>query len=97
MQAGELEATDVGSWWSTDGAHEIDIVGMRSKPTFVGSVKRRAALLDREVYKNLAEHASALGVDDTIPWILVGRSGVERSLLKAIPHVRSYSVDDLYR
>ncbi len=96
VQSGELEATDVGSWWSTDGEHEIDIVGMRSRPTFVGSVKWRAALLGRDVYKNLADHARALGVDDSIPWILVGRSGVERSLLKAMPHLRAYSARDLY-
>jgi AAA+ ATPase superfamily predicted ATPase len=97
VQSGDLEAHDVGSWWSTDGEHEIDIVGMRSRPAFVGSVKWRAALLGRDVYNNLADHARALGVDDSIPWILVGRGGVERSLLKAMPHVRGFSARDLYR
>ncbi len=97
VQAGELEATDVGAWWSTDGEHEIDIVGMRSRPTFVDTVKWRAALLGREVYRNLADHARALGVDDSNPWILVGRGGVERSLMKAMPHLRGFSARDLYR
>jgi AAA+ ATPase superfamily predicted ATPase len=97
VHAGELEATDVGSWWSTDGQHEIDIVGMRSRPTFVGSVKWRPAPLGRDVYTNLADHARALGVDDSIPWILVGRGGVERSLMKAVPNLRGFSARDLYR
>lgn len=97
VQAGELESTDVGSWRSTDGKHEIDIVGMRSRPTFVGSVKWSAALLGRDVYNNLADHDSALGVDDSIPWIFVGRAGVERSLLTTMPHLRGFSARDFYR
>jgi len=97
VQAGELEATDVGSWWSTDGEHEIDIVGMRSRPTFVGSVKWRAALLGRDVDKSLAGHAHALGVDDSIPWILAGRGGVDRWLFKAMPYLRGFSAGHLYR
>ena len=97
VQRGDLSARDVGSWWSTDGKHEIDIVGMRAKkPSFVGSVKWRAAALGREVYANLAEHASALGVSDSIPWVLVGRGGVEPSLLRAHPHVMGFSARDLY-
>jgi uncharacterized protein len=94
---GTLQGLDVGSWWSSDGKHEIDIVGMgRKKPTFVGTVKWRSAPLGREVYKNLADHAKALGVDESIPWLMVGRGGGEATLLQAEPHVRGYSIEDLY-
>lgn len=98
LAGGELEGLDVGSWWSTDGEHEIDIVTVAQKSiTNIGTVKWRAAPLGREVYRNLAGHAAALGVSDTIPWIMIGRGGVERSLLKAESHVRGFSAEDLYR
>jgi len=52
---GELEGLDVGSWWSTDGEHEIDIVTVAQKAvTNIGTVKWRSAPLGREVYRNLA-------------------------------------------
>ncbi len=93
----ELEALDVGSWWSTDGRHEIDLVGVRrSTTTFIGTVKWRAAPLGRDVYRNLSDHANALGVDDSIPWLLIGRGGAEPSLLQREPHVRAYDINDLY-
>jgi hypothetical protein len=69
---------------------------MRAKPSFIGSVKWRAAPLGREVYANLAGHASALGVDETIPWIFIGRGGVEPSLLRAHTHAIGFSARDLY-
>jgi AAA+ ATPase superfamily predicted ATPase len=98
LARGELEGLDVGSWWSTDGEHEIDIVTVAQKAiTNIGTVKWRAAPLGREVYRNLAGHAAALGVADTIPWIFIGRGGVEQSLLQAEPHVRGFSAEDLYR
>jgi len=96
VRRGHFVARDVGSWWSTDGNHEIDIVGMRTKPSFIGTVKWRTAPLGRETYENLAAHAAALGAPDTIPWLLVGRGGVERSLLRAHPNVVGFSVRDLY-
>lgn len=98
VRDGALEARDVGSWWSTSGDHEIDVVGVgpRAVPSFIGSVKWRAAPLGREVYRNLAGHAAALGVGEELPWLLIGRGGVEPSLLAALPHVRGYSIDDLY-
>ncbi|MBV8370657.1 MAG: ATP-binding protein [Candidatus Eremiobacteraeota bacterium] len=93
----ELQGIDIGSWWSSDGDHEIDIVGIgRKKPTFIGTVKWRNAALGREVYKNLADHARALGVDESIPWLMVGRGGVEATLIHAEPHVRGYSIGNLY-
>jgi hypothetical protein len=66
------------------------------QPRFVGGVGNRQAPLGRDVYQNLAAHARALGVDEKLPWLLVGRGGVERSLLKAQPHARGYSIEDLY-
>jgi uncharacterized protein len=97
VSRGELNALDIGSWWSTDGQHEIDIVGMaRRAPSFIGTVKWRKPLLDLGVYNNLADHARALGVDDAIPWLMVGRSRTEQKVLERAPHVRAYSFEDLY-
>lgn len=94
---GELRALDVGSWWSTDGRHEIDIVGMgRQQPTFIGTVKWRRAPLGCDVYANLADHARALGADTALPWLMVGRGGVAEDVLQREPHVRGYSIADLY-
>jgi AAA+ ATPase superfamily predicted ATPase len=94
--AGDIAGLDVGSWWSTDGNHEIDIVTMAKKRiTAIGTVKWRAAPLGRDVYKNLADHARALGVDESIPWLMIGRGGVQSALLRAEPHVRGYGVDAL--
>lgn len=93
---GELRALDIGSWWSTDGRHEIDIVGMGPKqPAFIGTVKWRRAPLGQDVYANLADHARALGVDASIPWLMIGRGGIG-DVLRREPHVRGYSVADLY-
>jgi len=36
-------------------------------------------------------------VGDTIPWIMIGRGGVEPSLRQAEAHVRGFSAEDLYR
>lgn len=97
MMSGQLPGTDIGSWWSTDGNHEIDIVGVKRKaPTFIGTVKWRAAPLGYDVYKNLESHAAALGADESIPWLMLGRGGVEARLLRAEDHVRGYSIADLY-
>ncbi|MEA2664394.1 MAG: uncharacterized protein QOI11_1338 [Candidatus Eremiobacteraeota bacterium] len=94
---GELRALDVGSWWSADGRHEIDIVGMGTKqPAFIGTVKWRRAPLGRDVYANLADHARALGVEASIPWLMIGRGGADEDMLRREPHVRGYSVADLY-
>jgi AAA+ ATPase superfamily predicted ATPase len=96
IAAGELPGLEIGSWWSTDGNHEIDIVAMAKKRvTTIGTVKWRAAPLGRDVYRNLAEHARALGVDESIPWLMIGRGGVEPELLRAEPHVRGYDIGAL--
>ena len=80
-----------------DGQHEIDIVGVaQRKPAFIGTVKWQRDPLDRRILANLERHARALGVGTELPWLLIGRGGVEPSLLSR-PEVRGYSVDDLYR
>jgi AAA+ ATPase superfamily predicted ATPase len=97
IQKGELTGLNVGSWWSTDGDHEIDIAIVSQKiMTAIGTVKWRSAPLGRDVYRNLADHARALGASEAIPWLMIGRGGVEPTLQAAEPHVRGYSVDDLY-
>jgi AAA+ ATPase superfamily predicted ATPase len=97
VKDGHLRALDVGSWWSTDGRHEIDIVGTgRKQPTFIGTVKWRRAPLGRDVYANLADHARALGTDASIPWLMIGRGGVDEDVLRRESHVRGYSIADLY-
>lgn len=97
VRRGELRADDVGYWQSADGQHEIDIVGVAQRePTFIGTVKWQRDPLDRRVLANLERHARALGVGTEIPWLLIGRGGVEPSVLSR-PELRGYSVDDVYR
>jgi hypothetical protein len=97
VRQGQLDALDVGSWWSTDGRHEIDIVGMgRGEPSFIGTVKWRQADLGWDVYANLADHARALGVSDAIPWLMIGRGKTEERIRTRAPQVRVYSVEDLF-
>ncbi|TAM58747.1 ATP-binding protein [bacterium] len=91
-----LRADDVGFWQSPDGQHEIDIVGVvRRKPTFIGTVKWRQAPLDAGVLLNLETHARALGVGTELPWLLIGRGGVDRAILTRST-LHGYSVADLY-
>ncbi len=97
IATGALSGLDVGSWWSSDGQHEIDIVTMlRNRVTAIGTVKWRATPLGTDVYHNLTDHASSLGVGSDIPWLMIGRGGVDPALLGAHGNLRGYSVDDLY-
>lgn len=66
------------------------------QPAFIGAVKWRRAELGRDVYANLADHARALGTDASIPWLMIGRGGVDEDALRREPHVRGYSIADLY-
>jgi AAA+ ATPase superfamily predicted ATPase len=97
IQQDELHGVDVGSWWSTNGKHEIDIVGVGSgrRPTFAGSVKWRDAELGDGVLRDLNESIAALGATEPIPRILIGRHGATAALRKAGIH--SAALDDLYR
>jgi hypothetical protein len=97
VRRGELRADDVGYWQSPDGQNEIDIVGVANRmPTFIGTVKWQCNPLDWRVLTNLEGHARALGVGTDIPWLLIGRGGVDPSVLTR-PELRGYSVEDLYR
>ncbi len=94
---GALKGDTVSSWWSTDGQHEIDIVGTAARaPTFIGSVKWRDDELGESVLRDLETDARALGVDDRIPRLLVGRKGVRAELIGR-RGVQSYSAEDFYR
>jgi AAA+ ATPase superfamily predicted ATPase len=95
---GELEADRVEAWWSADGLHEIDLVGIsgRDRIQFIGTVKWSARRLGRDVLKNLDEHAAGLpNLRPGIPRLVYGRSGCMADLL-AVPNVRCFSADDLY-
>ncbi len=95
---GELPGDDVGTWWSTDGQHEIDIVGtrMHREATFIGSVKWRSEPLGRAVLNDLERDAAVLKVSAEAPRLLIGRGGMAKELLGQ-PRVHGYSVDDLYQ
>jgi len=97
VRDGELRADDVGFWQSSDGQNEIDIVGaIDRRPTFIGTVKWQRRPLDRHVLAKLEGDARALGAGSEMPWILVGRDGVEPRVL-ARPGTLGYAVEDLYR
>jgi uncharacterized protein len=96
--AGELTADRIEAWWSTDGAHEIDLVGVsgRDDVSLVGTVKWSARPLGREVLANLDAHASALpGYRPGIPRLVYGRTGCGK-MVAATHGVRCYSAEDLY-
>lgn len=95
---GELPGDDVGTWWSTDGQHEIDIVGTRGhkEPTLIGSVKWRLEALGQAVLNDLERDAAVLRVSTEAPRLLIGRGGVAAELLGRRA-VHGFSVEDLYQ
>jgi AAA+ ATPase superfamily predicted ATPase len=96
VRRGELPGDDVGSWWSTDGQHQIDIVGTSDfKPSFIGSVKWRRDPLGESVLRDLEDDARELGVRADVPRLLIGRSGATPKMLER-EGLRSYSVADMY-
>ncbi|HEV3156792.1 MAG TPA: ATP-binding protein [Candidatus Baltobacteraceae bacterium] len=97
MGRGALPGDDVGSWWSTDGQHEIDLVGTRNQkePTFIGSVKWRSAPLGDSVLADLERDAPVLGVAPNLPRILIGRGGLAAKLMGR-SGILGYSIEDLY-
>lgn len=95
---GELPADQVGSWWSSDGAHEVDLVGLvRGKQVgFVGTGKWSDRPLRRDVLANLEGHATALrSVGPSTARLVYGRRGCAPSLAGE-PGVRCFSAADLY-
>lgn len=96
--AGEIQAERVDSWWSTDGAHEIDLVGVngRDRVTFVGTSKWSAAPLGRAVLHNLDAHAAVLpGYHPDAGRLVYGRGGCGPGIRSA-PGVRCFAVTDMY-
>ncbi len=96
--SGELDADRVDPWWSPDGTHEIDVVGVTGfgHIGFVGTAKWSARPLGDAVLANLDGHAAALpGYRPGNPRLVYGRSGCRPSLA-AEAGVRCYSATDLY-
>ena len=58
---GDLEADRVDAWWSADGQHEIDIVGVSGRGVgFIGEAKWSARPLSAAVLRSLDAHAESL-------------------------------------
>jgi uncharacterized protein len=96
--AGHLPADTIEAWWSTDGRHEIDLVGLTGgdRISLLGTAKWAAQPLGREVLANLDGHAAALpGLGPDVPRLVYGRGGCRLSLA-GVPGVRCFSIDDLY-
>lgn len=94
---GVVDADRVESWWSADGRHEIDLVGLSGdRVGLVGSVKWSARELGPGVLAELERHAAALpAVDPAGPRLLYGRAGCG-SWAQRASAVRCFSADDLY-
>jgi uncharacterized protein len=95
---GVLEAERVDSWWSSDGAHEIDLVGVSDgdRIRFVGTVKWSARPLGRDVLTNLDDHSAALpGYRGGTLRLIYGRTGCGATLARE-PLVHCISVEDMY-
>ncbi len=94
-----LTSSRVDAWWSPDGKHEIDLVGLVGKKSvgFVGSVKWSARKLGPNVLENLKHHAESLpGYSPSIPHLLYGRSGCTPAI-RSMTAVRCFSTRDMYR
>jgi AAA+ ATPase superfamily predicted ATPase len=94
---GELEADRVEAWWSADGQHEIDLVGVSGGGIgFIGEAKWSGRPLSAAVLGRLEEHATALpGVGPTTPRLLYGRAGCNQTVA-ARPGIRCLSVAEVY-
>lgn len=95
--AGELNADRVEAWWSADGRHEIDLVGLSGRQIgFVGEAKWSARPLPTSVLTRLDEHVAALpGASPATPRLLYGRGGCG-SALASRSGIRCFSVADTY-
>jgi hypothetical protein len=94
---GELKADRVDAWWSADGRHEVDLVGISGRGVgFVGEAKWSARSLSTAVLRGLNGHVVGLpGVALATPRLLYGRGGCAPGL-EAGSAVRCFSVSDLY-
>lgn len=94
---GELNADRVDPWWSADGRHEVDLVGLSGRQIgFVGEAKWSARPLSSGVLARLDDHVAALpGAGAGTLRLLYGRGGCG-SALAARSGIRCFSVADLY-
>lgn len=95
--AGELQADRVEGWWSADGKHEIDLVGLSGREiSFVGEAKWSQRAVRRDVLTRLDLHRQALPAGFLSPLrLLYGRSGCLEEV-RTRPNVRCFSAADLY-
>lgn len=98
LAKGRYRGDRIGQWWSTDGQHEIDVVGTSNihDVTLVGSVKWQAAPLDRRVLDALETDLKAIGAPANVQRLLIGRSGMDPSL-KGTWALSGLDINDLYR
>ena len=94
---GELNADRVDPWWSADGQHEIDLVGLSGRQIgFVGEAKWSARPLSSGVLARLDEHVAALpGAGAGTLRLLYGRGGCGRALASR-SGMRCFSMADMY-
>jgi AAA+ ATPase superfamily predicted ATPase len=95
---GELIAEQVASWWSPDGQHEIDLVGVTGgkRVGFIGTVKWSRRPLSRSVLAELDAHAESLaGYSPATPRLVYSRGGCGASVA-AMPNVRCFSLPEMY-
>ena len=92
-----LPADRVDAWWSTDGQHGIDLVGLAGRSiAFVGEAKWSARPLSQGVLRRLDAHVQALpGAGPATPRLLYSRGGCTPAVA-ARSGVRCFSVKDLY-
>lgn len=95
---GEVDAERVEAWWSADGAHELDLVGVRGRAevSMVGTVKWSARALPYEALRNLDAHAAALpGYREGTLRFVYSRAGCGGAVARE-SGVRCYSAEDMY-
>ena len=94
--AGELDADRVEGWWSADGKHEIDLVGLSGRGiTFVGEAKWSQRAIRRDVLIRLGLHRQSLGSLLSPLRLLYGRTGCMEAVRNE-RNVRCFSAADLY-
>lgn len=94
--AGELDADRVEGWWSADGKHEIDLVGISGRGvSFVGEAKWSQRAIRRDVLLRLDLHKQALGSLQSPLRLLYGRTGCLEEV-RSERNVRCFSAADLY-
>ncbi|OGN80821.1 MAG: hypothetical protein A2X23_13570 [Chloroflexi bacterium GWC2_73_18] len=94
---GRLAADRVEAWWSADGQHEIDLVGVSGRGIgFVGEAKWSARPLPAAVLARLDDHVAALpGATPATLRLLYGRAGCVPTL-SARRDVRCFTIAHVY-